>query len=36
MLYYVDDYVAVIKFFHSLLREKGRLMIIHEGGRLQT
>ncbi|KAL2081500.1 hypothetical protein ACEWY4_023353 [Coilia grayii] len=30
MLYYMDDYVAVIKFFHSLLREKGRLMIIHE------
>ncbi|XP_062390053.1 histamine N-methyltransferase-like [Sardina pilchardus] len=30
MLYYMDDYVAVIKFFHGLLREKGRLMIIHE------
>ncbi|XP_063069616.1 histamine N-methyltransferase A-like [Engraulis encrasicolus] len=30
MLYYMDDYVAVIKFFHTLLREKGRLMIIHE------
>lgn len=36
MLYYMDDYVAVIKFFHSLLREKGRLMIIHEAGTLQT
>ncbi|XP_012685775.2 histamine N-methyltransferase-like [Clupea harengus] len=30
MLYYMDDYAAAIKFFHSLLREKGRLMIIHE------
>ncbi|XP_030641700.1 histamine N-methyltransferase isoform X2 [Chanos chanos] len=32
MLYYVDDYVATIKFFQGLLRENGRLLIIHEGG----
>ncbi|XP_006636378.1 histamine N-methyltransferase-like [Lepisosteus oculatus] len=30
MLYYVSDYAATIKFFHSLLREKGKLLIIHE------
>lgn len=30
MLYYLEDYAASIKFFHSLLREKGKLMIIHE------
>ncbi|KAJ8352396.1 hypothetical protein SKAU_G00238720 [Synaphobranchus kaupii] len=30
MLYYVTDMTATIKFFHSLLREKGKIMIIHE------
>ncbi|KAG9340809.1 hypothetical protein JZ751_020000, partial [Albula glossodonta] len=33
MLYYVTDYSATIKFFHSLLREKGRLLIIHEAAK---
>lgn len=30
MLYYVTDLKATIKFFQSLLREKGKLLIIHE------
>ncbi|XP_036401695.1 histamine N-methyltransferase-like isoform X2 [Megalops cyprinoides] len=30
MLYYVSDYSAAIKFFHSLLRENGQLLIVHE------
>ncbi|XP_046902999.1 histamine N-methyltransferase-like [Hypomesus transpacificus] len=30
MLFYVDDYAATIKFFHSLLNENGKLLIIHE------
>lgn len=30
MLYYVDDCAATIKFFHSLLKENGKLLIIHE------
>ncbi|MBN3300953.1 HNMT methyltransferase, partial [Amia calva] len=30
MLYYVEDYSATIKFFHSLLKQKGKLLIIHE------
>ncbi|KAG7464150.1 hypothetical protein MATL_G00184210 [Megalops atlanticus] len=30
MLYYVTDCSATIKFFHSLLRENGQLLIIHE------
>uniref|UniRef100_A0AAR2KYQ0 Uncharacterized protein n=1 Tax=Pygocentrus nattereri TaxID=42514 RepID=A0AAR2KYQ0_PYGNA len=28
--YYVDDPAATLKFFHSLLRENGKLLIIHE------
>uniref|UniRef100_A0A667YV87 Histamine N-methyltransferase n=1 Tax=Myripristis murdjan TaxID=586833 RepID=A0A667YV87_9TELE len=30
MLYYVSDHAATIKFFHSLLKNQGKLMIIHE------
>lgn len=30
MLYYVDDYAATIKLFHSLLKENGKLLIVHE------
>ncbi|KAG9271780.1 histamine N-methyltransferase-like [Astyanax mexicanus] len=30
MLYYVDDPKATLKFFHSLLKENGKLLIIHE------
>ncbi|KAJ8255291.1 hypothetical protein GJAV_G00203210 [Gymnothorax javanicus] len=30
MLYYVSDLKATIKFFHSLLRERGKILIIHE------
>ncbi|XP_072541464.1 histamine N-methyltransferase-like [Salminus brasiliensis] len=30
MLYYVDDPAATLKFFHGLLKEKGKLLIIHE------
>ena len=32
MLYYVDDYAATIKFFHSLLKTNGRILIVHEAG----
>ncbi|XP_064183659.1 histamine N-methyltransferase-like [Anguilla rostrata] len=30
MLFYVTDLKATVKFFHSLLRDKGKLLIIHE------
>ncbi|KAK0143734.1 Histamine N-methyltransferase [Merluccius polli] len=30
MLYYVDDYAATIKFFHSLLKSNGKILIVHE------
>ncbi|CAL8343169.1 unnamed protein product [Boreogadus saida] len=30
MLYYVDDYAATLKFFHSLLKTNGRILIVHE------
>ncbi|CAL8320416.1 unnamed protein product [Merluccius merluccius] len=30
MLYYVDDYTATIKFFHSLLKSNGKILIVHE------
>ena len=32
MLYYVDDYAATLKFFHSLLKTNGRILIVHEAG----
>ncbi|KAM9485918.1 histamine N-methyltransferase isoform 2-T3 [Salvelinus alpinus] len=30
MLYYVDDYPGTIKFFHNLLKENSKLLIVHE------
>ncbi|KAI4875461.1 hypothetical protein NFI96_011984 [Prochilodus magdalenae] len=30
MLYYVDDPAATLKFFHSILKDNGKLLIIHE------
>lgn len=32
MIYYVDDLADTIKFYHSLLKTNGRLMIIIETG----
>lgn len=32
MIYYVDDLAGTIKFYHSLLKDNGRLMIIVEAG----
>lgn len=32
MLYYVDNLADNIKFYHSLLKKNGRLMIIIEAG----
>lgn len=32
MIYYVDDLADTIKFYHSLLKNNGRLMIIVEAG----
>lgn len=34
MLYYVDDLTETIKFYHSLLKNNGRLMIVIETGKL--
>lgn len=33
MLYYLDNVADVISFYHSLLKENGRLMIIYEAGK---
>lgn len=33
MLYYVDNLADTIKFYHSLLKDNGRLMIINEVGK---
>uniref|UniRef100_UPI003AAAF6A8 histamine N-methyltransferase-like n=1 Tax=Centroberyx gerrardi TaxID=166262 RepID=UPI003AAAF6A8 len=30
MLYYVDDYAGALKFFHSLLKNNSKLLIVHE------
>ncbi|KAM4609335.1 histamine N-methyltransferase A-like isoform 1-T4 [Polymixia lowei] len=30
MLYYVSDYAGTMKFFHSLLKNNGKLLIVHE------
>lgn len=32
MVYYLDNLADAISFYHSLLRENGRLMIILEAG----
>ncbi|KAJ7995833.1 hypothetical protein DPEC_G00248680 [Dallia pectoralis] len=31
MLYYVKDYPRMIQFFHSLLKDNSKLLIVHEG-----
>lgn len=33
MIYYVDDFAETVKFYHSLLKENGRLMIVLEAGK---
>lgn len=33
MVYYVDDLEETVKFYHSLLKKNGRLMIIIETGK---
>lgn len=33
MIYYVEDLADTIKFYHGLLKNNGRLMIIVEAGR---
>lgn len=32
MMYYVDNLEETVKFYHSLLKKNGRLMIIIETG----
>lgn len=32
MIYYVDDLAGTIKFYHSLLKNNGRLIIILDSG----
>lgn len=32
MIYYVEDLAANIKFYHSLLKSNGRLIIILDSG----
>lgn len=32
MIYYVDDFADAVKFYHGLLKENGRLMIVLEAG----
>lgn len=36
MLYYVDNLAETIKFYHSLLKNNGRLIIIIEKGKLMN
>lgn len=33
MIYYVDDFADTVKFYHGLLKENGRLMIVLEAGK---
>lgn len=36
MIYYVDNLSTTIKFYHSLLKNNGRLMIINEAGKFSV
>lgn len=33
MIYYADDFVEMVKFYHGLLKGNGRLMIVLEAGK---